>query len=91
MSGGRKEQLKEKRQMSGDKAIRVGQRLPDDCQKMTRSVCSECGATFSIVHQKPYADRQRAEKQVEVLKGILAREHVDSKFQGHVASYDLDD
>jgi hypothetical protein len=76
--------------MSGVSAIRVGQQLPDHYKKMATSVC-KCGATFSIIHQQPFADPTRAEKQVDTLKSILGGEHVDPKFQDHLTFYCLDD
>ena len=78
--------------MVGDKAIRVGLKLPDGYKKMTASVCSKCGAAFWIMHQQAFAHDVRANKQIKILKSILAGEHFDSKFQDHLKSYvDLDD
>jgi hypothetical protein len=68
--------------MSQHKAIRVGEKMPSQYRKMAKAVCTNCGATFSIVHHHDQSD---------ALKSILSGEHVDDKFQDHPPSYDLDD
>jgi len=77
--------------MSQSMAIRVGEKMPDEYQKMTKAVCDNCGATFSIIHYQAFADAARAANQIDTLKSILGEEHVDPKFQDHLKSYDLDD
>jgi hypothetical protein len=76
--------------MSTDKAIRVGQKLPKNYKKMAQSACN-CGATYSIIHEEPFAETKRALKQVAHLKSILSDEHVDEKHRVHLTSYDLDE
>jgi hypothetical protein len=77
--------------MIGDKAVRVGEQIPTDYQKMVRSECSECRAIFSIIHQKPFADAKRANSQIDTVRSMLGDEHVDDNFKDHLKSYDLDD
>ena len=77
--------------MSGDMAIRVGENMPDQYRKMYKSSCTNCGATFSIIHQMQFADVGRAERQARSFDNILAEEHVDPKFTGHPRYYELDD
>jgi hypothetical protein len=76
--------------MSQHKAIRVGEKMPSQYRKMAEAVCTNCGATFSIVHHYALADAALATDQSDALESILSEEHVDDKFQDHPPSYDLD-
>ena len=85
--------------MIGDKAIRVGEKLPAHCQKMVQVRCdfspnkeTWCGATFWIIHEDRTADRVRADKQGSELKRILQGEHVTrTDLEIHQNTYELDD
>jgi len=76
--------------MSSDTAIRVGQKAPNGYKKIKRAACPHCGATFSIIHEHPFANADRAKKQATAVQSILRGEHVDPKFQSHLQSYDLE-
>jgi hypothetical protein len=72
-------------------AILVGEKLPPHYRKMgERAICSQCGATFSIIHAAALADETLAAYQITVVKEILAGEHVDDKFEDHLKVYGLD-
>ncbi len=76
--------------MSGDMAIRYGQKLPKGYQKMKWATCKKCRATFWIVHEQPFMDVKRIKEQVESVKGILAGEHVEGNYKNHLDRYELD-
>ena len=76
--------------MSGDIAIRYGQKLPKGYQKMKLAACSKCRATFWIVQQQQSMDVKRTKVRVESLKGILVGEHDNRNYKDHLNRYDLD-
>lgn len=76
--------------MTGDQAMRVGQKLPDEYEKMGKSVCSNCGATYSIIHRLPFKGADRVQTQIEQVKSILVGEH-GGNFKDHQDFYELDD
>jgi hypothetical protein len=85
--------------MIGDKAIRLGEDLPDHYRKMARAIChfssdarSYCGAMFWIIHEERTADPSRAGKQAAELNRILLREHTyDADVYVHRKTYELKD
>lgn len=85
--------------MIGDKATRIGEKLPSQYKKMVRVMCdfspvkqTDCGATFWIIHENRTADIVRANKQVRELKKILRGEHIpQADLDVHQKAYELDD
>jgi hypothetical protein len=78
--------------MVGDKAVRLGQEVPQGYKQMETVVCRTCISEFVIIHQLPFAHSARAKNQVIRVESILAGDHVDSKQNAHLDSYeDLDD
>jgi hypothetical protein len=85
--------------MVGDKAMRVGEPLPPQYQKMEQVMCDfsiedgpYCGATFNIIHEDRTAEKARAKKQVSELLSILRGEHTkDADAWVHNKVYDLTD
>lgn len=85
--------------MIGDKAIRIGEDLPAQYQRMVRVMCdfspdeqTYCGTTFWIVHENRTAEMVRANKQVSELKRILRGEHIGQAHPDiHQKTYELDD
>jgi len=85
--------------MVGDKAIRVGQPLLIQYQKMVRVMYDfffdehpYCGATFWIIHEDRTAEEARAKKQADELLKILRGEHTeDTDSNVHKEVYDLFD
>jgi hypothetical protein len=78
--------------MIADRAVRLGQEVPEGYKRMETLVCPTCNSKFAIIHQLPFADPIRAKNQVISVEDMLAGEHVDPKHHGHLDSYeDLDD
>ncbi|HLY62873.1 MAG TPA: hypothetical protein VKV95_19175 [Terriglobia bacterium] len=84
--------------MIGDIAIRVGQKLPQQHQKMGQVVCgftdrqnNVCGATFWIIHPDHTASVVRIKVQALDVTRKLRGEHTDLADQKvHQNIYDLD-
>jgi hypothetical protein len=78
--------------MTGEKAIRVGEKLPAGYLKMVQTNCPTCQAVFWIVHPSGLSDAKQAKAQVGKLTTILSGEHVDSNYSDHQKCYeDFDD
>jgi len=71
----------------GDKAIKSGNQIPDGYEEMAQVTYPQCDEEYMIVHQTPFKEQRRADKQSENLKNILAGGHVDSKHNEHIDSF----
>jgi hypothetical protein len=74
--------------MARDSAIPKEQKMPDGYRQMAKTVCTECGAWYLIIHEHPFADADRARRQQGVVAKILGGEHHDKKFERHLGLYD---
>jgi uncharacterized Zn finger protein (UPF0148 family) len=72
-------------------AVRVGEKKPDFYEKMDKAVCPSCGATFWIIHHKPFENKALVTNQIKSIEHILSGEHVDPKYLDHLKSYDIGD
>jgi len=77
--------------MTGDNAIPRGQNIPDGYKQMAKSVCTECGVWYLIIHEQPFADADRARTQAGLFARVLGGEHHEERFVHHLDVYkDLD-